>query len=106
MWRMRRSTGPSTRGGIGCAASRTFRDFFCLFTILMYGCYPGASVDLFYCESMLKSVSNPPNPWESQHREWLEEPPAARPKVWEEKPKSVLSRNESPDIHFRWSLNP
>jgi DNA repair photolyase len=55
---------------------------------------------------MLKSVSNPPNPWESQHREWLEEPPAARPKVWEEKAKSILSRNESPDIHFRWSLNP
>jgi DNA repair photolyase len=55
---------------------------------------------------MLRSVSNPPNPWESQHREWLEAPPAARPKVWEEKAKSVLSRNESPDIHFRWSLNP
>jgi DNA repair photolyase len=55
---------------------------------------------------MLKSVSNPPNPWESQHREWLEEAPLAHPKVWEEQARSLLSRNDSPDIHFRWSLNP
>ncbi|HTB23080.1 MAG TPA: PA0069 family radical SAM protein [bacterium] len=55
---------------------------------------------------MARAVSNPPNPWESLHREWLEAPPPALPKVWEEEARSVLSRNDSPDIHFRWSLNP
>jgi DNA repair photolyase len=51
-------------------------------------------------------VSNPPNPWVSQHSEWLEAPPPALPKVWEEQAKSILSRNDSPDIGFRYSLNP
>ncbi len=54
----------------------------------------------------MRPVSNPPNPWESAHREWLEAPPAARPKVWEESARSLLSRNDSPDLHFRWSVNP
>jgi DNA repair photolyase len=37
---------------------------------------------------------------------WLEEPPRADLVVYEEEAKSVLSENESPDVGFRWSLNP
>lgn len=53
-----------------------------------------------------RPVSNPPNPWSSLHREWLEPAPPVLPKVWEEEAKSILSQNDSPDIGFRWSLNP
>jgi DNA repair photolyase len=51
-------------------------------------------------------VSNPPNPWISRHVEWLEEPPAAELVVYEEEAKSILAENESPDVGFRWSVNP
>jgi DNA repair photolyase len=54
----------------------------------------------------LRPVHNPPNPWSGLSSEWLEEPPLVRPKVWEEEAKSILSENQSPDIGFRWSLNP
>jgi DNA repair photolyase len=53
-----------------------------------------------------RPVSNPPNPWLSRHVEWLEEPPAAELQVYEEEAKSILAENDSPDIPFRWSLNP
>jgi len=55
---------------------------------------------------MARRVSNPPNPWESTHVEWLGEPPLARLEVYEEEARTVLSRNESPDIPFRYSVNP
>jgi DNA repair photolyase len=55
---------------------------------------------------MSRPVSNPPNPWHSRHVEWLEEPPAARLEVFEEEAKTVLSSNDSPDVSFRWSVNP
>jgi DNA repair photolyase len=55
---------------------------------------------------MPRPVDNPPNPWSSTHVEWLEEPPPATLSIYEEEARSVLSRNESPDIPFRWSLNP
>ncbi len=65
------------------------------------------SDDLRYIyASMFKPVSNPPNPWESTHVEYLGEPPEARLEVFEEHPKSILAENESPDVGFRWSLNP
>lgn len=51
-------------------------------------------------------VSNPPNPWISRHVEWLEEPPAAELVVYEEEAKSILAENDSPDVGFRWSVNP
>ncbi len=54
-----------------------------------------------------KLVSNPPNPWLSTHREFLDEPPpVARLEVYEEEARSILSENDSPDVGFRWSLNP
>jgi DNA repair photolyase len=55
---------------------------------------------------VLKPVSNPPNPWESAHVEYLGEPPEARLEVFEEEARSILAENESPDVGFRWSLNP
>ncbi len=55
---------------------------------------------------MARPVSNPPNPWSSTWVDFLDEPPAARLSVYEEDAKSILARNESPDIPFRWSVNP
>ncbi len=55
---------------------------------------------------VVKLVSNPPNPWASTHVEWLEEPPTAELHVYEEPAKSILSENDSPDVGFRWSVNP
>lgn len=54
----------------------------------------------------MRPVSNPPNPYLSEYREWLGEPPAARVEVYEERARSILSENDSPDLSFRWSLNP
>lgn len=51
-------------------------------------------------------VSNPPNPWNTRHVEWLEEPPGVELQVFEEEARSVLSENDSPDVGFRWSVNP
>ena len=55
---------------------------------------------------MIKRVSNPPNPYESEQREWLEEPPPVKVEVYEEHARTILSENDSPDIPFRWSVNP
>ncbi len=55
---------------------------------------------------MPRPVSNPPNPWASTHVEWLEEPPDAALEIYEEEAKSILSHNDSPDLGFRWSVNP
>lgn len=53
-----------------------------------------------------RPVSNPPNPWLSQHVELLGEAPAATLSVFEEEAKSIVSENDSPDLSFRFSLNP
>jgi len=55
---------------------------------------------------MPRRVDNPPNPWTSVHVELLGEPPLARLSVHEERASSILSRNESPDLPFRWGCNP
>lgn len=51
-------------------------------------------------------VSNPPNPFLSESREWLDAIPETRVEIYEEHAKSILSENDSPDIPFRWSVNP
>jgi len=61
---------------------------------------------LAYARTVPRPVSNPPNPWLSQHVEWLEEPPDAALEVYEESAKSLLVENKSPDLGFRWSANP
>jgi len=53
-----------------------------------------------------KLVSNPPNPWQHASVEWLGEPPEAKLEIYEENAQTILSENKSPDLGFRWSLNP
>jgi DNA repair photolyase len=53
-----------------------------------------------------RPISNPPNPWQSVHTEWLDEPPQAELQIFEEEAKSALAENDSPDVGFRWSVNP
>lgn len=53
-----------------------------------------------------KRIWNPPNPYLTEHRQLLGEPPAAELEVYEDQSKSILSRNDSPDLGFRWSVNP
>ena len=53
-----------------------------------------------------RPISNPPNPWLSTEVEYLEEIPPAELEVYEEEAKRALAENESPDVGFRWSLNP
>ncbi len=55
---------------------------------------------------MPRPVSNPPNPWESVHAEWLGEPPEAELQVYEEEARSIIAENDSPDVGFRFSVNP
>lgn len=55
---------------------------------------------------MIRRVHNPPNPWRDGEIDWLEEPPKARLEVFLDHSKSILSRNDSPDLSFRWSINP
>lgn len=54
----------------------------------------------------MKLISNPPNPFESQHRDLLEPPPTVKLTVFEDRTGEILSRNDSPDLPFRWSVNP
>ena len=55
---------------------------------------------------MPRPVANPPNPWHSTHVELLGPPPDAELKVYEERARSIVSQNDSPDLPFRWTLNP
>ncbi len=49
---------------------------------------------------------NPPNPFASTELEYLEEVPIAKPQVFEDNTQEILSRNDSPDIGFDFSVNP
>ncbi len=56
-------------------------------------------------------LANPPNPWSSTNIEWSGDhldapPPLARLEIHEERAKTILARNDSPDLAFRWSINP
>jgi DNA repair photolyase len=58
----------------------------------------------------VQAVDNPPNPWHHQHVHYFEDMPGGVPRarlaLYPEKSRSILSRNDSPDLGFRWSLNP
>jgi DNA repair photolyase len=56
--------------------------------------------------SLLKVLSNPPHRWQKTAVEWLEGPPPADLEVFEDASKTILAKNDSPDIPFTWSLNP
>jgi DNA repair photolyase len=53
-----------------------------------------------------RPVSNPPNPWLSESVEWLGEAPRSAPLLFADATREILSRNDSPDIPFTWSVNP
>ncbi len=54
----------------------------------------------------MRHVSNPPNPWLSHSVEWIGEPPPAKIDVFEEtETRSIISRNDSPDVAFDFSIN-
>ncbi|MCP9449302.1 MAG: PA0069 family radical SAM protein [Nitrospira sp.] len=54
----------------------------------------------------MRVIANPPNPYESRHRDLLEPAGPAALTVYEDATREILSRNESPDLPFRWSVNP
>jgi DNA repair photolyase len=54
----------------------------------------------------MRPIDNPPNPWASTHVEWIDAPPPAELEVYHEPAKSILSENASPDLGFKFSLNP
>ncbi len=52
-------------------------------------------------------VANPPNPWSTTDVEYLEgETPHAPLHVYEDTSRTILSKNDSPDVSFTWSANP
>jgi len=55
---------------------------------------------------MPRPVANPPNPWLSTQVEYLEDVPMAALEVFEEDARSIVNRNDSPDVPFAWSVNP
>lgn len=55
---------------------------------------------------MRRPVSNPPNPWQEAHVEWIGPPPDVELEVFEIDARSILSKNDSPDLSFTYSLNP
>lgn len=55
---------------------------------------------------MPRPVANPPNPWASTHVEYLGEAPSAPLEIFEEEARSVLTKNDSPDLDFSYSVNP
>ncbi|MFZ5468602.1 MAG: PA0069 family radical SAM protein [Myxococcota bacterium] len=53
-----------------------------------------------------RPIANPPNPWASGEVEYLEEPPRAKLHVYEDLTKEIVASNDSPDLGFRFSVNP
>jgi DNA repair photolyase len=55
----------------------------------------------------MRPIANPPNPWASAEVEYLEgSVPPAELVVYEDHTRSILSKNDSPDLSFDWSVNP
>ncbi len=55
---------------------------------------------------MPRRAENPPNPWHSSHVELLGPPPDVELEVFEEEAESIVSKNDSDDLPFTWSVNP
>jgi len=66
----------------------------------------GAPTAILSVCSVPRSRNNPPNRFEAAYVEWQGAPPPADLCVHEEMAKSALSENKSPDVGFRWSVNP
>ena len=53
-----------------------------------------------------RPLSNPPNPWASTQVEYLDGQPDTQVQVFEDLTRSILAKNDSPDLGFTWSVNP
>jgi DNA repair photolyase len=54
-----------------------------------------------------RPVDNPPNPWATTDVVYLEEPPPdAKLQVYVDSTRRILAENDSPDLGFRFSVNP
>src|SRR5688500_3084920 len=51
-------------------------------------------------------ISNPPNPWATTEVDYLGEPPTAEVQVHIDRTRTILARNDSPDVGFNFSINP
>ena len=51
-------------------------------------------------------ISNPPNPWSTTFVEYLEGAPEIKLEVYEDRTRTILSKNDSPDVGFTYSVNP
>ncbi len=54
---------------------------------------------------MLKRVENPQNPFHGEYCEWIDAP-ESKLEIFEERARSIISTNDSPDISFSYSVNP
>src|SRR4051812_32740407 len=55
----------------------------------------------------MKPIDNPPNPFASHDCHYFEDIEApARLEIYEDATRTILSKNDSPDLGFKWSLNP
>ncbi len=55
---------------------------------------------------MLRAIANPVARFDARELVWEVPPDLARLTVYEDDTRSILSKNESPDLWHRWSLNP
>jgi DNA repair photolyase len=53
-----------------------------------------------------KSLWNPINPYDDVSVEWFEEPPTSKVMVFEDHSKTIVTKNNSPDLPFTYSINP
>src|SRR5688572_27740506 len=53
-----------------------------------------------------RPLANPPNPWLSTTVDWIGEPPTQPVRVYEDHTRNILSKNDSPDVGFMYSVNP
>ncbi len=54
----------------------------------------------------MRYVENPPNPWLYTHVEWIGEPPESKLEVFEEEAtRTIINKNDSPDVGFDYSVN-
>jgi DNA repair photolyase len=51
-------------------------------------------------------IANPPNPWDSTSIDYLGEAPPQAMQIFEDHTRSILAKNDSPDLGFTWSVNP
>ena len=64
------------------------------------------ATDTEHNASFMRRVASPPNPFEQTRVELEVLAHEARLEVYEQETKSALSKNDSPDVGFTWSVNP